>query len=105
MRRPPRSTRGALRALLAFVVCAPAVADAQQTAPPARPVPTPASPAAASPLAATLAATFEAPAGTVFEVHYGDAAKLAEALPLLAGAFTIGDAPPAAEPIILEEIA
>ena len=46
-----------------------------------------------------------APADSVFEVHYGDAAKLIEALPLLAGAFTIGDAPPAEGPIILEEIA
>ncbi len=46
-----------------------------------------------------------APADAVFEVHYRDAAKLAEALPLLAGAFTVGDAPPAAGPIILEEIA
>lgn len=42
--------------------------------------------------------------GTVFEVHYSGAG-LAEALALLERAFEIGDAPPAAEPLILEEIA
>ncbi len=46
-----------------------------------------------------------APGDTVFEVHYRDGAKLVAAMPLLAGAFTVGDAPPAAEPLILEEIA
>ena len=40
----------------------------------------------------------------VFEVHYRDGARLAAATPLLAGAFAIGDAPPAAEPLVLEEM-
>jgi pyrimidine-nucleoside phosphorylase len=41
--------------------------------------------------------------GTVFEVHYRDGAKRVEAMPLLASAFEIGDAPPPEEPLILEE--
>jgi thymidine phosphorylase len=46
-----------------------------------------------------------APNQTVFEVHYRDGAKLAEAMTLLASAFIVGDAPPTEEPLILEEIA
>ncbi|MBP3954287.1 thymidine phosphorylase [Gemmata sp. G18] len=41
----------------------------------------------------------------VFDVHYRDDAKLALSLPLLAEAFQVGDAPPADEPLILEELA
>ena len=45
------------------------------------------------------------PRDAVFDVHYCDDAKLALALPLLAEAFQVGDAPPADEPLILEELA
>ncbi len=45
------------------------------------------------------------PSDSVFEVHYRDGAKLAAVMPLLAGAFTVGDAPPSEAPLILEEIA
>ncbi len=41
----------------------------------------------------------------MFEVHYRDGAKLVAAMPLLAGAFAIGDAPPSDAPLVLEEIA
>jgi pyrimidine-nucleoside phosphorylase len=44
------------------------------------------------------------PNQVVFEVHYRDEAKLAGALPLLESAFTVGDEPPAAGPIVLEEV-
>jgi thymidine phosphorylase len=40
----------------------------------------------------------------VFEVHYRDDATLAAALPLLTESLTIGDAPPAPVPLVLEEI-
>jgi pyrimidine-nucleoside phosphorylase len=40
----------------------------------------------------------------VFEVHYNDGAKLVQAMPLLAKAFEVGDAPPKEEPLILEEV-
>jgi pyrimidine-nucleoside phosphorylase len=42
---------------------------------------------------------------SVFEVRYNDEAKLAAAISLLQGAYTIGEAPPAELPLILEEIA
>jgi pyrimidine-nucleoside phosphorylase len=45
------------------------------------------------------------PMEAVFEVHYHDGAKLVAAMPLLAKAFEIGDAPPKEEPLVLEEIA
>lgn len=45
------------------------------------------------------------PSDSVFEVHYRDGAKLAESMPLLAGAFAVGAAPPPAAPLILEELA
>lgn len=41
---------------------------------------------------------------TVFEVHYRDGASLATAMPLLTSAFEIGDAPPAPQPLIVEEL-
>ncbi|QDU22774.1 thymidine phosphorylase [Urbifossiella limnaea] len=41
---------------------------------------------------------------TVFEVHYRDAATLAAALPLLTESLALGDTPPAAQPLVLEEI-
>ena len=42
--------------------------------------------------------------GTVFEVHHNPARASADAHQLLAGAFAVGDAPPADAPLILEEI-
>ncbi|MCI0701629.1 MAG: thymidine phosphorylase [Planctomycetia bacterium] len=45
------------------------------------------------------------PEQSVFEVHYRDGAKLVEVMPMLASAFTVGDAAPAEEPLVLEEIA
>lgn len=48
---------------------------------------------------------FVKPDEPVFEVHYSGRAKLDQAMPLLDTAFEIADAPPAAEPLILEEIA
>jgi pyrimidine-nucleoside phosphorylase len=41
----------------------------------------------------------------VFEVHYRDIAKMTAAMAILAEAYTVGDAPPAETPLILEEIA
>jgi pyrimidine-nucleoside phosphorylase len=46
-----------------------------------------------------------APEQSVFEVHYRDGTKLAQAMPLLSSAYEIGDAQPAEQPLILEEIA
>lgn len=40
----------------------------------------------------------------VFEVRYNDKAKLAAALPSLRQAYTIADAPPTLQPLVLEEI-
>ncbi|AMV25928.1 Pyrimidine-nucleoside phosphorylase [Gemmata sp. SH-PL17] len=45
------------------------------------------------------------PGDAVFEVHYRDDAKLTSALPILAGAFQVTEAPPAEAPLILEELA
>ena len=45
------------------------------------------------------------PTDTAFEVHFRDRAKVGPALLLVASAFTLADAPPAAEPLILEEVA
>ncbi len=44
------------------------------------------------------------PGDTIFEVHYRDGASLVNAMPLLASAFEIGDAPPAPQPLIVEEL-
>jgi len=41
---------------------------------------------------------------TIFEVHYRDGASLTNAMPLLASAFEIGGAPPAPQPLIVEEL-
>jgi pyrimidine-nucleoside phosphorylase len=41
----------------------------------------------------------------IFEVIYRDGAKLAAAVPLLEGAFTLADAPPPEQPLVLEEVA
>lgn len=41
----------------------------------------------------------------VFEVHHRGGAKLGDALLLLGTAFTVGDSPPPAEPLILEQVA
>jgi pyrimidine-nucleoside phosphorylase len=41
----------------------------------------------------------------VFEVYYRDIAKMNAAMAILAEAYTVGDAPPAETPLILEEIA
>ncbi len=45
------------------------------------------------------------PQDSVFEVHYRDGTKLFAAMPLLAGAFELGDAPPPDSQLVLEEIA
>jgi pyrimidine-nucleoside phosphorylase len=42
---------------------------------------------------------------TVFEVRYNDEAKLASALELLNRAFTVSDAPPSMQPLVIEELA
>ncbi|MBY0458178.1 MAG: thymidine phosphorylase [Gemmataceae bacterium] len=44
------------------------------------------------------------PMDPVFEVHYNDGAALVEVTPLLASAFTLGDAPPLESPLVLEEL-
>lgn len=44
------------------------------------------------------------PRDTVFEVHHRGGAKLGDALLLLGTAFDVADAPPAAEPLILEQL-
>jgi pyrimidine-nucleoside phosphorylase len=42
---------------------------------------------------------------TVYEVHYRSTSKLLAALPLLEESFTVADAPPVEQPLVLEEIA
>jgi pyrimidine-nucleoside phosphorylase len=42
---------------------------------------------------------------TVYEVHYRSTTKLFDMLPLLEESFAVADAPPAEEPLVLEEIA
>jgi pyrimidine-nucleoside phosphorylase len=42
--------------------------------------------------------------GTVYEVHYRDAGKLGDVLPLLHESFRTGDAPPPELPLVLEEL-
>ncbi|HEY1188690.1 MAG TPA: thymidine phosphorylase, partial [Gemmata sp.] len=44
------------------------------------------------------------PRDPVFEIHHRNGPKFSTAMELLAGAFVIGDAPPGAAPLILEEI-
>jgi pyrimidine-nucleoside phosphorylase len=48
---------------------------------------------------------YVAPDQTVFEVHASDSAKMSQAMAILSDAYTLGDAPPACQPLILEEIA
>ena len=42
---------------------------------------------------------------TVYEIHYRSTAKLFAALPLLEESFTVADAPPVEQQLVLEEIA
>jgi pyrimidine-nucleoside phosphorylase len=42
---------------------------------------------------------------TVYEVHYRSTTRMLDALPLLEESFTITDAPPSEQPLVLEEIA